>query len=67
MKDIVTCLLKGHKTKVIETGPEVRIYSDGSKSSNRMWIDHIKCTRCGKKWFGPTKDEIINKLNKIRK
>jgi uncharacterized OB-fold protein len=41
-------------------------YSDGTKSSKREWIDHIACKKCGKKWFPPTKEEIIKNLKKAK-
>ena len=59
----IHCEIVGHKTEIVYTKPEVRILSDGTKSSKREWTDHIVCNKCGKKWFPPS-DEEIKKMTK---
>lgn len=44
-----------HKTEFAYTKPMVKIHLDGSKMPKRKWIDHIVCTKCGKKWFPKSK------------
>ena len=54
-----------HKTELVYTKPMVKDLGDGRKSSKREWIDHIVCTKCGKKWFPPSDEEVKDKLKKL--
>jgi Fe2+ or Zn2+ uptake regulation protein len=54
-----------HKTELVYTVPIIKTYSNGRKSSKREWIDHIVCTKCGKKWFTPTDEEVKEMLRKL--
>ncbi len=63
----IKCLIRGHKTILVETEPHVKIYDNGESSKLRTWVSHIECTICGKKWYPPSDEEIRNHLSKLKK